>query len=72
MIEIKRYKSRMDGELDRSLLESSGIPCHLAHDDAGGLSPHLTLGGFFSRLYILNPEDEEAAREILNSPKEIA
>ena len=72
MIEIKRYKSRIEAELDRSLLEASGIPCHVAHDDAGGLSPHLALGGFFSRLYILNPEDEDDARKILNYPKEIA
>ena len=72
MVEIKRYRSRMEAELDRSLLEASGIPSHVAHDDAGGLAPHIILGGFFSRLYILDPEDEKAAREILNSPEEIA
>lgn len=65
MFEIKRYKSRVEADLDKALLEGSGIPCHVAHDDAGGLRPHLALGGFESRLYILDVEDEDRARELL-------
>jgi hypothetical protein len=54
--------SRAEAELVVGLLRSYGLRAAVAADDAGGQEPQLQLQGVRVRV---NPDDEEAARQIL-------
>jgi hypothetical protein len=45
LVIVKTYKSRMEAEIAKGLLESNGIPAHVSVDDAGGMYPPFNFGG---------------------------
>ena len=64
LICIRKYNSRIEAELAKGLLETSGIKAVVSADDAGGMRPHLLLGDAAVRLSV-KEEDEEKAVQLL-------
>jgi len=64
LICIKNYNNRIEAELVKSLLESSGIETIVSADDWGGMRPHLLLGTNGTRL-LVKEEDARKALEVL-------
>lgn len=61
---VATFRTRLEAEMARGLLEVEGIPAIVAADDAGGWRPDLPLVAGGVRL-LVRAEDEAAAREIL-------
>lgn len=63
-VAVDQPGNRLDAELRRGALESSGIEARLATDDAGGMHPHLgpAAGGLL--LFVATDRADEA-REVL-------
>ncbi len=63
-VAVDQPGNRLDAELRRGALESSGIDARLATDDAGGMHPHL--GPAAGGLVLFVPADQaDDARELL-------
>jgi len=60
---VKTYSSRMEAELAKSYLQSSGIKSHIIADDAGQLVP--SLGAARGVKLAVTADDLEKARALL-------
>ena len=70
LVVVHRFPDRIEADLAASALEAAGIESMVAADDAGGTQPGLWEGEGISVL--VRREDEEAAREILETPARAA
>lgn len=61
---VKTYNSRLEAELDKSLLDSQGIQAMISVDDAGGMRPDLLWNTSGVRL-LVKDEDAENALKLL-------
>ena len=61
---IQTYSSRIDAEMDKSLLESNNIKAIVEGDDCGGMQPNLAsvTGGY---ALIVSENDVKVAKELL-------
>lgn len=66
LVVVGTFLNQIDAEMARSALEAAGIESMISADDAGGLRPHLWMGGV--RL-LVRAEDAEQAGKIVNPPK---
>ena len=66
LVVVSTFRSQIDAEIARSALEAAEIESMVSADDAGGVRPHLWMGGV--RL-LVRAEDAEKASEILGRPK---
>ncbi|MCK4400961.1 DUF2007 domain-containing protein [bacterium] len=64
LICIKNCNNRVEAELAKGLLESSGIEAIVSADDCGGMRPHLLLGTNGTRL-LVKEEEAQKALEVL-------
>ena len=64
LVVVGTYLSRIEAEMARSALEAAGIESVLTADDGGGQYANLAFGGSGVRLQV-RPEDEDAARDVL-------
>jgi hypothetical protein len=64
LVVIRTFLTSIDAELARSALEAADIPSTIRADDAGGMRPHLSMGGVE---LLINVEDAQRAREILDA-----
>lgn len=64
MVKIKNYKSRIDAEIDKGILETNGITASITADDAGGFRPDLMMatGGVW---VLVDKSDAEKALNFL-------
>lgn len=44
-VTVERFGMRLPAEMCAAHLRGSGIDAHVLGDDAGGIAPHLSLGG---------------------------
>jgi hypothetical protein len=63
LVVVGSFLSTFDAELARSALEAADIDSIVRADDAGGMRPHLWMGGV---ALVVRAEDAERAREILD------
>lgn len=66
LVVVGTFLNQIEAEMARSALEAADIESMISADDAGGLRPHLWMGGV--RL-LVRAEDAEQAGKILNPPK---
>ena len=65
LIVVHTFNSRQEAEMARSALDAAGIEAMVVADDAGGTQPGFWEGRGVA--VVVNSENEEAAREILDS-----
>ena len=66
LVVVSTFLNEIDAEIARSALEAAEIESMVSADDAGGVRPHLWMGGV--RL-LVRAEDAEKASEILGRSK---
>jgi Putative prokaryotic signal transducing protein len=66
LVVVSTFLNHIDAELAQSALEAAEIESMVSADDAGGVRPHLWMGGV--RL-LVRAEDAEKASEILGRSK---
>lgn len=59
-VQLRTYRFRHEGDIDLAVLDSAGIRCVLAGDDAGGLGAHIMSA---NPIRLLVAEDDLAAAE---------
>lgn len=62
-VTVGKYLEAIDAQMAKGLLESAGIECFLQGENANSL-----LGAAFRARLQVHKQDEEAARQILNTP----
>jgi hypothetical protein len=65
LIVVHTFNSRPEAEMAKSALDAAGIEAMVVADDAGGTQPGLWEGRGVA--VVVNSENEQAAREILDS-----
>jgi Putative prokaryotic signal transducing protein len=68
LVVIETFPNRIDAELAHSGMDAAGIDAMISGDDAGGLRPHMAVGGF--RLLVRADDAEQAADVMAGLPKE--
>ena len=66
LVVVGTFLNQIEAELAHATLEAADIESMISADDAGGLRPHLWMGGV--RL-LVRAEDAEQAGKILNPPE---
>jgi hypothetical protein len=66
LVVVHSFGNRAEADLAKSALEAAGIDALVRSDDAGGLRPHMTFVNGAELL--VRPEDEAAARDVLDLP----
>ncbi len=66
LVVVATFLNQIEADMAKGILEGADIESMISADDAGGLRPHLWMGGV--RL-LVRAEDAEQAIKILNSPK---
>jgi hypothetical protein len=66
LVVVSTFLNQIDAEIAQGALEAAGIESMVSADDAGGVRPHLWMGGV--RL-LVRAEDAEEASEILGRSK---
>ena len=66
LVVVATFLNQIEADMAKGILETADIESMISADDAGGLRPHLWMGGV--RL-LVRAEDAEQAVKILNSPK---
>jgi hypothetical protein len=66
LVVVATFLNQIEADMAKGILETADIESMISADDAGGLRPHLWMGGV--RL-LVRAEDAEQAIKILNSPK---
>jgi hypothetical protein len=61
---IRTFLNSVDAELAKSALDAAGIDSMIRADDAGGMRPHLWMGGVE---LVVRAEDAKQANEILGA-----
>lgn len=69
LVAIRTYLTRIDAELARTALDAGGIESMIRSDDAGGLRPHLWMGGI---ALLVREEDVERAEQLLVEAESVA
>ena len=67
LVVVGTFLNQIEADMARGALEAADIESMISADDAGGLRPHLWMGGV--RL-LVRAEDAEQATEILARSKE--
>jgi hypothetical protein len=62
-VTVGKYLESVDAQMAKGLLESSGIECFLQGENANSL-----LGAAFRARLLVHKQDEEVARQLLNTP----
>lgn len=62
LIVIRTFLTRVDADLAKTALDAAGIESMVRSDDAGGLRPHLWMGGI---AVLVRAEDVERAEAVL-------
>ena len=62
LVAIRTFLTRIDADLARTALDAAGIESMIRSDDAGGLRPHLWMGGI---ALLVRQEDVERAEQLL-------
>jgi hypothetical protein len=62
-VTVGKYLEAVDAQMAKGLLESSGIECFLQGENANSL-----LGAAFRARLLVHRQDEEVARQLLNTP----
>jgi hypothetical protein len=62
LVVIRTFLTRVDADLAKTALDAAGIESMVRSDDAGGLRPHLWMGGI---ALLVRAEDLERAEEVL-------
>jgi hypothetical protein len=62
-VTVGKYLEAVDAQMAKGLLESSGIECFLQGENANSL-----LGAAFRARLLVHKQDEEVARQLLNTP----
>jgi hypothetical protein len=62
LIVIRTFLTRVDADLAKSALDAAGIESMVRSDDAGGLRPHLWMGGI---ALLVRQEDVDRAETVL-------
>ena len=65
LVVVHTFTSRPEAEMAKSALDAAGIEAMVVADDAGGTQPGLWEGRGVA--VVVNRENEQAAREILDS-----
>jgi hypothetical protein len=66
LVVVATFLNQIEADMAKGILETADIESMISADDAGGLRPHLWMGGV--RL-LVRVEDAEQAAKILNPPK---
>jgi hypothetical protein len=66
LVVVGTFLNQIEADMAQGALEAADIESMISADDAGGLRPHLWMGGV--RL-LVRAEDAEQAVKILNPPK---
>jgi len=66
LIVVHTFNDRLEAEMAKSALEAAGIDSMMRPDDVGGLRPHMAYTRGVEIL--VRPEDEAAARDIIDLP----
>ena len=66
LVVVGTFLTQIDADIAKGALQAAGIESMISADDAGGLRPHLWMGGI--RL-LVRAEDADQAGEILSQPK---
>ena len=64
LVVVRTFLNNFDAELAKSALEAAQIESMIRADDAGGMRPHLWMGGIE---LVVRAEDAERANEVLGS-----
>ena len=64
LVVVRTFLNSFDAELAKSALEAAQIESMIRADDAGGMRPHLWMGGIE---LVVRAEDAERANEVLGS-----
>jgi hypothetical protein len=67
LVVVQSFGMRVEAEIAKGILESSGIDAMIQADTAGGMRQHLAWSGLGFRLLVCE-EDVAMAREVLNPP----
>jgi len=66
LVAVRTFLNQIDAEMAHAALAAADIESMISSDDAGGLRPHLWMGGV--RL-LVRAEDAEEADKILSPPQ---
>jgi hypothetical protein len=64
LIVIRTFLTRVDADLAKTALDAADIESMIRSDDAGGLRPHLWMGGV---ALLVRQEDAERAEAVLGN-----
>ncbi len=64
LVVVRTFLNNFDAELAKSALEAAQIESMIRADDAGGMRPHLWMGGIE---LVVRAEDAERANEVLGA-----
>ena len=64
LVVVRTFLNSFDAELAKSALEAAQIESMIRADDAGGMRPHLWMGGIE---LVVKAEDAERANEVLGA-----
>jgi hypothetical protein len=64
LLVLRTFLNTFDAELAKSALDAAGIDSMIRADDAGGMRPHLWMGGVE---LVVRAEDAEQANTILGT-----
>jgi hypothetical protein len=70
LVVLRTYTSELAARLDSTVLEANGVPSQVFADTAGGAYPSMAL--LFPVRLLVRVEDAELAREILDTPADVA
>jgi hypothetical protein len=70
LVVLRTYASELAARLDATVLEANGVPSQVFADTAGGAYPSMAL--LFPVRLLVRVEDAELAREILDTPADVA
>ena len=62
LLVVRTFLNTFDAELAKSALDAAGIDSMIRADDAGGMRPHLWVGGV---ALVVREEDAKQANDIL-------
>ena len=62
LVVIRTFLTRVDADLAKTALDAAGIDSMVRSDDAGGLRPHLWMGGI---AVLVRAEDVDRAEAVL-------
>ena len=69
LVTVEVRNTRIEAEIIKGKLESSGIPVFIAADDAGGMYPFPFANGFSGVLIQVRKEDFVRAKKLLQKKK---